>query len=100
MSTQEKVKRRTPVDEEDGGGFISRNLDKGPLHNLLLRACPPDPETGEKSIYRLAALLGVSKTAPFNWIDKNSVPSRRAGMIVDISEGRVTLSDLAPYVFY
>jgi hypothetical protein len=98
MPRVHSVKRREPVEDTAGVAFVHRRLDNGPLHDLLLKACPPNPGTGEKSIRALAELLGISKTAVHNWIADGHLPGGRAFEIVHIADGRVSLEDFKPYV--
>lgn len=70
----------------------------GPLHDLLLRACPPN-EKNEKSIYVLADRLGIRPWAVYKWISRNHIPARRAKEIVDIADGEVSISEFSPYIF-
>lgn len=71
----------------------------GPLHDLLLRACPPD-ENREKSIYVLADRLGIRPYAIYKWIRNGRIPPNRAKEIVHIAEGEVSLSEFSPYIFF
>jgi hypothetical protein len=72
--------------------------DLGPLHDLLLEACPPDG-TGERSIPILARHLQMSSWGVFKWIKYNKLPPRQAVKIVALSEGRVTIESFHPYIF-
>jgi hypothetical protein len=70
----------------------------GELHNLLLRACPPD-DNGNRSIPVLAKHLEMSSWGVFKWIKNNRLPPRQAAKIVELSHGEVTLNDFIPYIF-
>lgn len=89
--------------------------DLGPLHDLLLRACPPailDHDTGKyrpasspdelevavKSVIALADLLRLSKESAYKWIRRNRVPGKHIRAIVAISGGSVTYTDFEPYM--
>lgn len=71
-----------------------------PLRELILRACPPNPATGMSSIRHLAKLLDMSEQGIFQWFKTNTIPPKRAAEIVDLSEGRVTLADFSPWVYF
>lgn len=88
-------------DEFDMETNASRYKDLGPLHTLLLKACPPNPE-GRQSIPTLAAALGISHQYVYKWINTNHVPASFVTKMVELGEGRadaVTLEDFHPYVF-
>lgn len=89
--------------------------DLGPLHDLLLRSCPPavlDHETGKyrlastpdeleaavKSVIALADLLGLTKESAYMWIRRNKVPGGRIRDIVALSGGEVSYTDFEPYM--
>lgn len=71
----------------------------GPLHDLLLRACPPDDE-GRQSIPRLAEFMGTSHQNIYKWIANNRIPTvhNRASKLVELSNGRLTMLELMPYI--
>lgn len=89
------TKRRTETVENE---VILRHRNNGPLHDLLLRACPANDD-GEKSITILAGRLGLSKWAVHQWVQKGKIPPGRAVEVVDLSDGRVTLADFSPFVY-
>jgi len=91
-------KRKTPAEGEKSA-IILRHQDLGPLHDLLLKACPPDPVTGIKSIAGLAIRLGISTWAVHKWVQKGKIPPKRAAEVVDISDGRVSLHEFSPFVY-
>lgn len=72
--------------------------DLGPLHDLLLLACPPDDQ-GDRSIPILARHLEMSSWGVFKWIKNNKLPPRQAVKVVELSQGRVKLEDFTPYIF-
>lgn len=87
---------------------IRRFTLRGPLQDLLLKACPPmRRENGElvydkdgaQSIPILAETLGMSSWGVQRWIYANKVPSKRVMQIVDNSRGAVTRDDFLPYLF-
>lgn len=84
----------------DNGAIVTERKyrDLGPLHDLLVRACPPDA-AGHQSIPILAAALGISAQGVYTMIHKNKVVPEKAVRIAQLSAGRVTLDDLSPYVF-
>lgn len=92
-----RFKRRRRVKDITVTAIEHRHKNGGPLHDLLLRACPPIEET--KSIANLAAQIGVSAAGVHKWIRKGVIPPKRAKEIVEISAGRVTLADFDPFVY-
>lgn len=70
----------------------------GPLHDLLLKACPPDAE-GFKSIPILAVELKMTAYGVYKWIKKGKLPPDAAKKVVDRSEGRVTLEEFHEFVY-
>lgn len=77
---------------------FSRHKDLGDLQTLLLTACPADG-AGQSSIPALAKRLEVSNQYVYKWIATNKVPPSYVSRIVELSNGRVSLSDFHPYVF-
>lgn len=73
--------------------------DLGPLGELLIKACPPDPHTGVKSIPVLAKALGLAPWSLYKWIQNIKIPPDRAVEVVNLSGGRVSIEDFHPYVF-
>ena len=73
-----------------------RNL--GPLHDLLLKACPPD-ENGVKSIPILAEAISMTSFGVYKWIKNVKIPADKAVRVVEISGGRVVLEEFHPYVY-
>lgn len=69
------------------------------LRGVLLKACPPDPDTGQRSVLILAGLMGLTTEALFKWIRLNKIPPLQAAKVVDVSKGRVTLHDFTPFIF-
>lgn len=70
----------------------------GPLHELLLKACPPDKQ-GSVSIAVLATHVKVSKFAIYKWIANAKISPEKAVLVCQLSEGRVTIEDFHPYVY-
>lgn len=95
--TQNKLKKIRTKTEKGDGVYILRREDNGPLHDLLLDACPPDAK-GRKSISVLAGLLGIEPWSIHKWIKKKKIPAGRANQIVSISEGRTKIEDLLPFI--
>lgn len=79
---------------------ILRKEDLGPLQDLLLKACPPDPETGVKSIALLAKILKVNAFSIYKWIKAGHIPALRAQEIVDIANGEVSISDFSAFIYF
>lgn len=93
---------------------VRKIKDCGPLHDLLLRACPPharvrdadgkwgyvpDEKGGTKSIAILAMTLGMSAWGVQKWCKDNKIPPRRANQIVDNNPTEVSLADFGPFVY-
>lgn len=68
------------------------------LQKLLLKAVPVN-EHGYKSIRHLAKLLGISRWSVQKWLGNQKIPPGRAVQIVDLSEGRVSLSDFSRFIY-
>ena len=68
------------------------------LQKLLLTAVPMNRH-GYKSIDELARLLGISRWSIQKWIIRQRIPPNRAAQVVDLSEGRVSLSDFSRFVY-
>jgi len=73
--------------------------DLGPLHDLLIKACPPDNK-GNKSIPLLAKALNTSMQNLYKCIDQNRIPTAHQlpKRIIEISDGRVSQEDLIPFL--
>lgn len=89
--------RRTELRD---GTVIVRHKDKGALHRLLLRACPPNAK-GEKSITILANRLKLSAWAVHKWCNKGHISPNRARDVVDVAdpESGITLTDFSPFFY-
>lgn len=68
------------------------------LQRLLLLAVPRNKH-GFKSINQLAKQMQISRWAIQKWIINKKLPPNRAVQLVDLSEGRVSLSDLTRFVY-
>lgn len=68
------------------------------LQVLLLKAVPRNSH-GFKSINHLAKLLKISRWAVQKWIVNKKIPPNRAVQVVDLAEGRVSLSDFSRFVY-
>lgn len=77
---------------------IRRHKDGGPLHDLLLRACPPN-EKGEKSITILAEKMGISAWSIHKWVKKGKIPPNRVKEIVELAPSEVSLADFTAFVY-
>lgn len=75
----------------------NRYNDLGPLHDLLLRACPPDDE-GHRSIMVLADKMGLSWQNLYKWIAGKRIPPKRVRQLVEIADGRVSQEDVLKFV--
>lgn len=73
-------------------------FDLGPLHNLLLRACPRKDSAQGSIPATLAPALGISYQYIYRWISDGRVPAKYVTKILDASEGRVTMDELIPFV--
>lgn len=70
----------------------------GPLHDLLLKACPQN-ENGIKSIPVLAEAIEYTPQALYKMIRKSKIAPAAAAKIAEASAGAVTLEDFHPYVY-
>ena len=77
---------------------ILRHKDAGPLHDLLIRACPPNRK-GQKSIPVLAKAMELTKWNIYKWIKRGRVPPERAEEIVKLANGSVALEEFFPFIF-
>ena len=77
---------------------ILRHRDLGPLHDIMLRACPPDVD-GIKSINILAECMNRSHNALFQAIRKGRLTPALALEIVKVSQERVSIDELHTYVY-
>lgn len=100
MEKTPTAKRRVSGQEERRDVVIVRHRENGPLHDLLLRACPAN-DKGEKSITVLSKCFNpeISAWSIHKWIQKGKIPPGRAVDVVDMSEGRVTLADFSPFIY-
>lgn len=73
-------------------------IDLGPLHKILLKACPAGKNSPGSIKTTLAPALGVSHQYVYRWIEEGRVPSKFAKPLVEVGAGRVTLEELLPYV--
>lgn len=89
--------------------------DYGPLHTLLVRACPPharkregkrgkwtyyeDPKGSFKSLPLLAKKLGMTAWGVQKWCQDNHLPAKRATQIVDLNPDEVSLAEFSPFVY-
>lgn len=76
-----------------------RMTNLGPLHDLMLKACPPNEENGMKSIPTLALAIGYTPAGLYKMIRNNKVSPIAAAKIVEVADGRVSLDDFHPYVY-
>ena len=70
----------------------------GPLHDLLLLACPADAD-GFKSIPILASRLNMTAYGVYKWIKNGKLPPEQATRIVALGEGRVKLEEFHVFVY-
>jgi hypothetical protein len=94
------VKRKIPSPHPDEeGAVIHRHSEGGPLHDLLLKACPQHPISGVKSITVLSDFLGINAWSIHKWVKNGKIPAKRAKQIVDLADDRVTLAEFDPFVY-
>lgn len=100
MDRAPATKRRISETEDRQSVTVVRHRDNGPLHDLLLKACPAN-EHGEKSITVLANAFDppLSAWSIHKWIQKGKIPPGRVVEVVDLAEGRVTIADFSPFVY-
>ncbi len=100
MTTRKRTAQPRALDEHGTPvPFERKKKDNGALHQLLIKACPPDPVTGAKSVPLLAKKLEISKQALNGAVSRGKVRPGLAQNIVDLANGRVTLSDFSPFIF-
>lgn len=75
-----------------------RMTNLGPLHDLLLKACPPNDKE-MRSIAILADAIEYTPQALYKVIRKGKVTPELAAKIVEASKGAATLDDFHPYVY-
>lgn len=100
--TEKRTRTQKPRAVDANGKPVpyAREFKKGgTLKNLMVSACPPDEATGAKSIPLLAKKISVSKQALGHAMGKGRVTPSLAQKIVDAADGRVSLSDLSPFIF-
>lgn len=78
---------------------IVRHKKLGPMQDLLLKACPADPVTGEVSLAILASYLRLSRQTPYTWIAEGRFSPAIARKLVELSDGRITIEDTHRFVF-
>jgi hypothetical protein len=76
----------------------SRYKELGELHDLLLKACPPN-EKGTRSIPALAKALGISHQYVYRWIEEKKIPPKFVTKIVALPGCSVAISEFHPFVF-
>lgn len=76
----------------------TEEVQESELYQLLIRATPENRH-GNKTIAGLASLIGVSRWAIYKWIQTEHIRPERVKDIVDIAEGRVTISDFERFVY-
>lgn len=69
-----------------------------PLTRLILIAVPAD-RFGRKTLTNAARKLNVSKWGLRKWINAQKIPPERALDLVEISEGRIVIEQLHPFVY-
>jgi len=78
----------------------SRLANLGPLHDLLIEACPTTKDEPMKSIARLARAIDYTPQALYKAISRNRVSPALASKIVEVADdGSVSLEDFHPYVY-
>lgn len=68
------------------------------LHELLIKACPPDKQ-GRKSISILAANLGLSFQGVYRWVEAGRIKPDRAREISELEGCGATLEEFTPFFF-
>lgn len=78
----------------------SRLANLGPLHDLLIEACPTKNDSQMKSIANLATAIDYTPQALYKAISRNRVSPTLAAKIVEAADkGTVSLEDFHPYVY-
>ncbi len=79
---------------------VRRISNLGPLHDLIIRACPTSGEMPVKSISRMAGVMQYTPQGLYQAIQKGKVSQilvDRVMEVVDPTSG-VTRDDFAPYL--
>lgn len=74
----------------------SRYKELGPLHDLLLKACPPDAKS-KRSIPVLAKFLGCSHQYIYRWIEDGKIPPKFARALAEREGADVQLAEFLPF---
>lgn len=78
----------------------SRLANLGPLHDLLIEACPTGEGKEMKSIANLARAIDYTPQALYKAISRNRISPTLAAKIVEAADkGTVSLEDFHPYVY-
>lgn len=88
---------------------VRKLKDLGPIHRLLLTACPPQlrdekgklypHKDGTQSIAILAELLGMSAWGVNLWIKRKRIPGARAKEIIALPGCQTDIEEFIPYIF-
>jgi hypothetical protein len=77
-----KTTRRAPYRKR-----TVRTTFLGPLHVLLTKGLPDlVDEGGVLDTRKLAVLVGISYQALYKWFERNQVPSKRIGILINLSK--------------
>lgn len=76
----------------------NRKYYEGQLHALLAKHAPEYVHIGRIEVPRLAAAIGRSPRTVANWLLSDRLPRDGAVKICAITNRRVTLADLIPFV--
>lgn len=78
----------------------SRLANLGPLHDIMIEACPTTENEPMKSIAKLARAIDYTPAALYKAISRNRVTPALASKIVEVADDdSVSLEDFHPYVY-
>jgi len=76
----------------------NRKYYEGKLHALIARHAPEYVHVGRIDVVKLAAAIGRSHRTVASWLLNDRLPRAGAVKICAITDRRVTLADLIPFV--
>ena len=72
----------------------------GDLYKLLEKSFPTYLDRdGHLDLTMLGSDLGIRKQAIYKWTQKDKVPAKRVSDLIELSDGRLTVRDLEPFLF-
>jgi len=80
--------------------FVRRLNNLGPLHDLIIKACPVTEDRPMKSISRMAAETGYTPAGLYKAISLNKITHNMVDKLMEVVDplSGVTREDFAPYL--